>query len=192
MIEKLEMKLTRQNGEWAIAISPKNAPNAQEVRFIKANRDEILKELKSIKDEKLAAEKEKRENAPIKVKLEKVNEYEERYIVKENKEMAEKLGIGKQVGYWGVVVDEDIIKELGTEFTAEQIRNYLNNKKENAPTGKEKLETLIEQAKVLGHKVEIETTNVKCDGTVAECDLDILTRSIDGKGEITTARVHTH
>lgn len=191
MIIKLEMELTRRNGEWAIGIHPQNAPSQSEVKFITANREEILAELKKMKEEKLEAEKTEMENTPIVVKLEKVNEFEERYIVKGNKKMAEELGF-KHVGYWGIVIDKEIIDTLGTEFTAEQVRDYLNSKKEYTPTEKEKLEVLIEQAKVLGHKVEIETINVKCDGTVAECDLDILTRYIDGKGVMTTTRVHTH
>ncbi len=193
LIEKLEMELTRRNGEWAIAIQPNNAPNKEEVKFITINREEIIAELKNIKDEKLEEERQFRKNTPIKVKLEKVNEYEERYVVKENKKMAEELGIGKQVGYWGVIIkDEELIKALGTEFTAEQVREYYNSKKEETITEDEKLETLIKQAKVLGHKVVVSKDTVKCNGEVEECDVDIVTKYINSKGEITYSRAHTH
>lgn len=196
MIKKLEMHLVRKDGELAIGIHPDNAPNKKEVEFIKANREEILQELKAMQNEKWEKERKIKENTPIKVVLEKVDELHEVYIVKQNKEMAEELKIGKQVGYWGVVVDKKVIDVLGTEFTVEEVKAYLAPEREKErkekKIKKEQLNNLQEQAKVLGHEVEIESYPVECDGSVEECDLDIITRYIDGKGNITTSRMHTH
>ncbi len=202
LIKKLEMRTGMRDGKRVIEIDKKNAPNAKEVSFIKANREEIIKELLAIREEKeeqKRLEKLQAKERNIKI-VWKDGEYLSDYMVIQNSELIEDLGLGKYILGWGVKVSKELVDALGKEFTATQAREYARPileekaakkaKKEIEKT--ERLEELKAQAKVLGHKVEVRTYNAPCDGTVSECDLDIVTEWIDGKGNITKTRTHTH
>lgn len=189
-IERLNITLTRKGGEWALAVTSR--PTNQEISFIKSNKQELIAELREMTKEKLAKENEEKENLNIIVEYQD-GEILQGYAVKQNREKAEELGIAKMVSNWGYLVGKEIVEVLGTEFTVEEARAYLETLKvEKVVTKEEKIRNIIETAKILGHKVEIESYSVPCDGSVEECDTDIITRYVDGKGEITTSRVHTH
>lgn len=190
-IERLNIELTRQDGEYALAVTSR--PTNQEVAFLKANKQELIEELREINKEKFAKENEERESLNIVIENQSENILP-RYVVTQNEKKAEELGIAKRTGTYGYVVEKEIIEALGNEFTAAEARRYLESLKEEKEevSKEEKMKTLIQTAKVLGHKVEIESYPVACDGSVEECDTDIITRYVDGKGNISTSRMHTH
>jgi hypothetical protein len=190
LIEKLNMSLTRQNGEWAVAVASR--PSNQEIAIIKSRKQELIAELKEMQKERFAKENEEKENQKIVVEYQE-GEILQGYKVKQNKEKAEELGIAKMVSNWGYLVKKEIIEALGTEFTVNEARAYLESlKTKKEVTKEEKLRSLIETAKVLGHRVEIESYPVACDGSVEECDTDIITKYVDASGNITISRMHTH
>lgn len=198
LIKKYKMQAI--NGGENIQVVGK--PNQKETQFIISNKQEILSELKVIRKEeaeaRVKAEAEKK-NKDIRIDWHD-GEYLQGYMTYQNGELLEELGLAKYVSGWGYLVAKEIVEALGKEFTADQARKYAKpaiekanqERVEKQNEEKAKLDNAIEVAKVLGHKVEIDRYTVECDGSVEECDTDIITRYVDGKGNITTSRMHTH
>lgn len=193
-------KMVAINGGENIKVFGK--PNPREIEFIKGNKYEIIEEIKIIRKEKTEAEiARKEENKKRDIKIDwHDGEYLQAYMVYQNGELLEELGLATYISGWGYKVNAEVVEELGKEFTAEQAREYARptiEKKEQEKEEKKiarnaKIDSAIETAKVLGHKVEIERYTVDCDGSAEECSTDILVRYIDGKGSVSEERIHTH
>lgn len=56
----------------------------------------------------------------------------------------------------------------------------------------ERINGLIEQAKTLGHKVEVARYAEPCDGSVNECSIDQIIEYIDENGNYSIKRIHTY
>ena len=173
-------------------------PINSDIAFIKANKPAIIEALKVIRDKELEDKRIKQEN--LKNQNVKVTWMDgsplSGYTVTQNKELLLELGLAKEISGWGTLVDEKLVEALGQEFTAEQAREYVKPIIEKAAAAKkveeEKINSAIVTAKALGHKIEIGSYTTNCNGSVEECDTDIITKYINGKGEITYSRTHMH
>lgn len=207
LIEKFRIELHGDNQFKAYG-----KPSKAEIKILKENKAEIMEILKERKAEKeKKAEEKASKELQEKIALEeskkplKVSycngEYLEGYqAFGYSAKLLEELGLAKWVSGWGYLVDDELIKALGKEFTYAQAKEFATPKIEKAAAEREekqraeqrRIETLIEQAKVLGHKVEVSRRIVDCDGSVEECSTDILVQYIDGNGKYSVERIHTH
>lgn len=210
IVRKLDLELAVRNGKEGIKMEKKhlNKKNENMIEEMKTHRDEFIAYFKK-QEEKKAAQKKAEEEARAEERRQLLNsekkisakwedgEYLQAYIVfGEEAKVLEEAGVAHWVSGWGYKIENAVVETLGEEFTYAELMEYLAPKKAEEAKKEEidvaKRNSAIEQAKVLGEPVEIGRYTVDCDGSVAECSTDILIQYIDGKGNITTKRVHTY
>ncbi len=200
VIKKHKIYPFEQNGETMLKVAGK--PSPADIKIIKNNKQAIIAECVKMmeeREERMKAEREEKRNGNIEIVWHD-GEYLSGYRALGNAELLVELGLGKEVENWGVLVGDEIAEALGAEVTADQAKALAVEKLKKSAAEKEienkaeeeRIEAAIETAKVLGHKVEIARHVVDCDGSVSECSTDILIEYIDGKGEYSEERVHTH
>lgn len=160
------------------------------------------------KEAKIEAEKREREQEIADIlsgeKLIKVSWNDGEYLMGwevfgEAGQLLEKIGLAKYVSGWGYNVSDEVIKDLGEEFsypTAEEYIRPANEKKEaeeKEQTEKEKarIEDLQRIAKETGKNQLIESFPVNCPDPDEECNTDIVSRYMTPDGTIETVQSHT-
>lgn len=117
----------------------------------------------------------------------------------ETAEMLKEFGLAKDVLNWGVLVDDRVIKELGKEFTYNQLVEFVNklNKEKEQREQEQRIkeqeifEEKLQQAKLTGEPVELSTISVPCNDPEEECDMDLIIKYVNPAGDIITKRIHT-
>ncbi len=208
MIVKYGLRLVREKGE--VGILPLQ-------KLTKKEREEVIKHKEEIKAELLRREEEekskeaeekarleeeikriKKGEKKIKVKF-KDGEYLSGYTVTGDKweeidavrKMLEELGVVKWVSGWGYIVSEEMVRELGEEFTYPQVLEYLRPLREEKARKEAERQAKFEEAKRTGKPVELSRIAVECNDPDEECDIDIITVYAMPDGSIKEKREHT-
>ena len=111
-------------------------------------------------------------------------------------EMLVELRVARDIGGWGIKVDDALVAELGTEFTYAQVQEYarptLDAQAAAEQVAVDKRDAALAKAKRTGQPVVIARWTDKCDDPNAECDQDIVYRMAMPDGTIKIDRVHTY
>lgn len=91
-----------------------------------------------------------------------------------------------------IVVPEDVAAEIGEEFAAKELRELLDGDDVDDEHDEDPVTAALDEAAETGERVRIDTTTTDCDGSVAECSTDRVTRHATPSGDIETERTHTH
>jgi hypothetical protein len=208
-------RIVQQDGETMVDFGTQTVGGAKRTLKVRiadkpelaAKVREIVAEQKKAADAKAAEEKashERIENGtdPIKVTYHYHDgEYLTGYAVSGYAaELLEKLGLAKDVRGWGTHVKNEVIDALGESFTypaavafakpgldEEKAKLDAKNAERQA-----KRRAAFEQAKLTGRPVEIRRWSATCDGSVEECDIDILSETAQPDGTTKISRSHTH
>ena len=114
-------------------------------------------------------------------------------------DILEALNVSKYVSGWGSKVDNDLVKDLGLEFTVLQAKEYAIPKLEEAfnrerDVEMKKIEAQLEkfnEAKKTGKTVVLERWSEECNDPREECDIDNITVYANPDGTTTTSRSHS-
>lgn len=181
-------------------------PNKKQRAFMQAHREEIEAELKRRREEeeeqkaaKIQAKKQLADsfrNGEITAKV--YTEDAENYTYYTiNSDMAEILSAMGLVRYNhnGIEVPRKVVEALGMEFTYNQVQEYLKKQEEKKAECESKeqarVQAALEEAKQTGREVVIRQMYTDCDGSVEECNTDIVTEYAMPDGTIKVKRVHT-
>jgi len=196
-------------GLWIMSdghVYAKRKPNKKQRMFMEEHKEEIIEELKRIREEEEAKGankeqakkqlKERFENGEIKAKVRIRNEENYSYYTIDS-DMADILygtGLVKYTSN-GIEVPEVVVNALGMEFSYQQVKDYLEKRKARKEALKKKLkekeQEAFEEAKRTGHEILIDQMYVPCDGSVEECNLDILIKYAMPDGTTKIVRRHT-
>jgi hypothetical protein len=179
-------------------------PSAKEIEFIKAHKPEIIAELEAEEARKIAEEKVAKEaqiasikNGDVKIKpWYHDGEYLSGYsICGLEAELLKELKLVKDVSGWGYLVDDDLIKTCGKEFTYAQAAEFAKPKLEAMAAKKAAKEAALaakfEEAKRTGKSIEITHWAADCNDPEEDCNTDIVTEWAMPDGSIKTTRQHT-
>jgi membrane-associated HD superfamily phosphohydrolase len=211
MIKKYRIRKAVRNGVLGILIPNTVKLNSKTVAMLKENKPAILAELeRTEEEERQARERELEEKRQAKQRIidgtDKIElfysegEYLSGYMPKgEASGPLEKLGVAHYVSGWGVLVDRKLVEALGTEFSYQQVLDYLDpvqeetEKKQAEATKKKEAEKAekFQQAKETGEPVEIHRYTADCNDPSEECNLDIVTIYAMPDGSTKTVRNHT-
>ena len=206
MIKKFCISKAVRNGVVGISI-PFAKPTKKDIEMLKAAKPEILAELDRREEEKetkrLAKEAEK-EAARQRIlssedKIELFfyeGEILSGYIPKgEASALLIKLGVAKDIEGWGTIVDSKLVRELGTEFTYQQVLEYIRPAQEEiekeAEEKKAAKQAKFEEAKTTGEAVELDRYLMPCNDPREECSTDIVIIYAMPDGTTKTVRNHT-
>lgn len=166
--------------------------------------EEVLEKRRRDREEKIRKEEEiarsitqsiVKGETKIKVSLHDHPDFVPGYIVPgEAGRLLVKLGVARYVEGLGFRVDDDLVEELGEEFTFSQAKKYAESKKEEkTETEKDldKIQEKIEEAKLTGYPVKIMSWTEECDDPKEECSLDRVTVYALPDGSRKTVREHT-
>lgn len=209
LIETYRIRLARQNGQEGIRVFGR--PTAKDVAELKSLKPEIMAELKN----RAAEEKAQREAEAQRVirereeerkailsgekKIEvhfKDGEYTSGYqVFGEAAELLKGLGLAEQVSY-STMVSDDLVKALGESFTYQQAAEFAQPARQKAEAEKvaraEERKAKFQEARETGKKVLLSKVTAGCDGSVTECDLDIIYEWAMPDGTVIEERIHTH
>jgi len=110
------------------------------------------------------------------------------------------LGIAKDVSGWGVMVERDAAESLGNTFEYRDAVEYTRPQRESAAKAakdaeqarKARRQAKIAEAKETGNFVELDRWTEECSDKHEECSLDLVRQMIDGEGNLSIRRTHTH
>ena len=210
LIKKYRITLARQNGQEGIRGFGK--PSRQEIAEIKNLKPEIMAELKRRRDERIARERAEAEAAEREREEERNSilsgekkievrfhdgEYLTGYqVFGEAAELLKGLGLAKDVRGWGTQVPDELVKALGESFTYQQAVGFAQPAQQKAEAEKaariEERKAKFQEAREAGKKVLLSKVTAGCDGSVTECDLDIIYEWAMPDGTVIEERIHTH
>jgi len=205
MIVKYGLRLVRKDGETGI-MPLKNLTKKEREEVIKYKEEikaELLKreaeEKEREAEEKARLEEEKRaiEAGEKKIRVEwREGEYYSGYTVSGvARPLLQKVGVARYIDGWGFTVSEEMIKELGEEFTYPQVLEYLRPIREEKARKEAQKEAerkaKFEEAKRTGKPVELSRFSVECNDPDEECDVDIIITYAMPDGSIKEKREHT-
>lgn len=180
--------------------------SAEVLEQIKAMKPQILAELKAQKAEEEArrqAEIARREaeREAIRSGREKITvhyydgEYLSGYqVLGEAEELLAALGLARYISGWGYLVDEEVVRALGEEFTYPDALAYAERRKaekEAAAKPAVDRQAKIDEAKRIGAPVEIRRWTEPCNNPREECSLDIVIEWALPDGTTKIEREHT-
>ena len=109
--------------------------------------------------------------------------------------MLESIGAAEPVSGWGSLVNSELVKTLGTEFTFGQARAFmepkLNKIKEAEDKIKEEIEGIFEKARTIGEKQVLRKYSAPCNDPRKECNVDKVIEYALPNGLTETVRMHT-
>ncbi len=206
LIKKYDLSLIRRDGR--VGLQPSRKLTKNEEKEVIEKKEEIKKELlrreaeeKARKEEeakKYEEEKREIEAGKKKIKVEFIDgEYLSGYTVSgPARILLKEAGVAKLVPGWGLEVSDELVKELGEEFTYPQVLEFIRpTQKEKAKKEAEKEKeraAKFEEARRTGQPVELSRVSVECDGSVDECSADILITYALPNGGTEEKRTHTH
>lgn len=180
--------------------------------MLKEKKSEVIEELKKIKMEeeekkqkKIEVEKQELEDIKIgKIKI-KLYYYDGEYLSGyqvhgQAADLLEELGVAKYVSGWGMYVsDMKMVKEIGEEFTYQEVSEYIRPEKERKEKAKEqkRLEEkkrrndIFKKAKKTGEKQILNQYSVDCCDPNEECNIDIVTEYAMPDGTTQQDKTHT-
>ena len=207
MVKKFKISIVRAGAnKGKIAVANGKKATSKELAEIRAAKTEIMAYLeeKHIADMKAMKEKEEQKKMDLEAKkAEYMNGKEIEMVYEEGEylsghrivdgiagEMLTELGFAHYVSGWGYLAHSEI-KNIEALTIAKATAETKEEEKEISE--EEKLREKFEQAKVLGHKVEVYRMTTDCDGSVGdECSTDIVVGYVDGAGRWTSERIHTY
>lgn len=111
----------------------------------------------------------------------------------------EGLKVSHYVSGWGNIIDDDVVKALGKEFTLRQVEDFVRPKREAEAKAKalaaaKKADSRIakfDEAKRTGKPVILRQWSDECNDPNEECDIDNITEYAMPDGTTKTTRTHT-
>lgn len=181
-------------------------PNKKQKAFMQAHRQEIEAELKIIREEEEArkaakiqakkqlAERFKNGEITAKVYTEDAENYTYYSIDSDIAEILFTTGLVRY-NHNGIEVPKEVVEALGMEFTYNQVQEYVKKQEEKKAEAERKeqarVQAALEEARSTGKEVVIEQMVTDCDGTVEECNTDIVIKYAMPDGTVKIKRVHT-
>lgn len=206
-IQKYNLKIVFKNGEKGLG--PNAKPTETDRAYMVAHKQEIIAEIEKTKketEEKEAAEKQikidniKSGKTPLAIDYhdgEYLTGYQAFGI---EAELLEEIKAAKYVSGWGTLIDDEIIKLLGTEFTYPQVLAIMTPKNEKAAADKaaaekneqERIEKIFATAKETGKNQVITKWTEECNDPDEECNVDIMYKYAKPDGSTYIQRVHSY
>jgi len=110
-------------------------------------------------------------------------------------ELLEELKLAKYVNGWGYLVDGELVKALGEEFTYTQAAEFAKPKLNAVAAQKAEKEAALQakftEAKQTGKPVEISRWMADCNDPNEECSMDVMNEWAMPDGTVKTTRQHT-
>ena len=202
MIAKFSIELTTSdNGIESLRAWGVKTP--QQAAELRAAKPEVIAELKKRAAEKAEEEAERQQHIEnIKNGMEKIvpkwhdGEYLQGWeVYGEEAEMLERIGAAEYVSGWGYEIKPQVVEALGSEFTYAQAVEYMQPENDAKAAKKAKAAAeraaKFQQAKETGKPIKLVSYSDECDGSVDECNLDIITVYAMPDGSTKTTRTHT-
>lgn len=105
------------------------------------------------------------------------------------------LKVAHEVSGWGIIVDDELVKELGEEFTYEQAKEFASPKLEEVEQQKAKEEAdrqaKFNQARETSKPVILEQWTEPCNDPQEDCNLDSIVIYAMPDGSTKETRSHT-
>lgn len=206
LIAKHQMKYAIVDDKEVVQVQNQKGLTEKTIKEIKENKPEILKELKTRKEEKerIEAEKEAEKQAEKQAYLNGTKKFElttedydyPRYIIISTvaADLLKELGVAKDVAY-DTVLKADAEKALGTSFTYQQAVDFISPIKkaelQKEETEKARIAGIFAVAKETGKRQVLKSWMEDCNDPREECSTDSVTLWAMPDGTTKTTRTHT-
>lgn len=203
LIKKYQIKDGRvigQPGKLWIAGSIAAKLSEAEKEELKARKAEIMAELHRMEEEEKERQRREREEKIAKIKSGtesiQLRYHDGEYLQGWEAsglagELLESLGLARYVKDWGYLVPQEVVDALGTQFTYDQAKQFVFNRKTTRENKDDQMEKALEKARQTGKPEKVRSWIEPCNDPREECNLDVVTLYVRPDGTTYTTREHT-
>lgn len=198
-IKKFGLVPSERDGVRGLRVTGKK-PTAEEIAWIKENKEFFLAELDHIATIKAKIEAKKLTDILTGNTLITVRYYDGEYLSGymvhgEGAKQLEQIGLAKHISGWGYYIEEKAIKTLGEEFgypaALEYMKPMIEAKEAKVAQAQAERQSKFDEAEVTGKPVVLCQWSDECDDKEEECNTDIVTEYAMPDRSVKRERNHT-